>query len=90
MAIIVVLAGVIVGTLMSTPSVSAIQSNGASLIAPGNVKVSESDSQSASAFAPGSLEKVVKGRLPGGGCIASINSPGHLFQQEPTTTDISP
>jgi hypothetical protein len=68
----------------------ALQSDGASIFAPGNVKVSESDSQSASAFAPGALEQVVHGKLPGGGCIASINSPGNLFRQEPTTSDINP
>jgi hypothetical protein len=62
-----------------------IISPGASGLAPGVV-----DSQHASTISPGALEKAVIGsRLPPGGCIASINSPGILFRQEPTT-DTSP
>jgi hypothetical protein len=91
-AIFGVLAAVIVGTLMSTQSASAaLQSNGASLFAPGH-----------GAVVPGSLENAADkpvhedegqqqhGKLPGGGCIASFASPGHLFIQEPTITDINP
>lgn len=81
-------ASIILATVMSVQPVLA--SSGASGFAPGQVKSTESDSQSASAFAPGALEREVQGKLPGGGCIASINSPGNLFRQEPTTTDINP
>jgi hypothetical protein len=77
------LAAIILATLMSIQPVLA--SSGASTFAPGIV-----DSQFASAISPGAQEKVVQGKLPGGGCIASINSPGNLFRQEPTTTDINP
>ena len=63
---------------------------GASGLAPGVLKSTETDSQSASTISPGAEEKVIQGRLPGGGCIASINSPGNLFKQEPTTTDTNP
>ena len=52
-AIFGVLASMILATVMSVQSASqSIQDNGR-VFAPGQVKVSESDSQSASAFAPG-------------------------------------
>ena len=91
-AIFGVITAMIVGTVMSSQLVFAIQSNGASVFAPGQLKGFESDSQSASAISPGSQEKAVPqhGRLPGGGCLAASISPGHLFKQEPTTTDINP
>lgn len=60
-------------------------SSGATTFAPGIAKSTESDQQSANSIAPGAGESVIQGRLPGGGCFASINSPGHLFRQEPTT-----
>lgn len=79
------MAAIMLMTLMSIQP--ALASTGASTFAPGIVS-----SQSASLISPGAEEKVVEqhGRLPGGGCIASINSPGTLFRQEPTTTDINP
>ncbi len=82
-------ASMILATLMSVQSASAwIQDNGrgADDFAAGHVKVTESDSQSASAFAPG----ILKGKLPPGGCDAPIFTPGHLVKLEPTTTDINP
>ena len=68
-------------------SQSALAFTGASVFAPGIV-----DSQIASDISPGASEKGIEqhGRLPGGGCLAAMVSPGHLFRQEPTTTDINP
>jgi hypothetical protein len=77
------MAAIMLMTLMSIQP--ALASTGASTFAPGIVS-----SQSASLISPGAEEQVVKGKLPGGGCIASIHSPGNLFLQEPTTTDINP
>jgi hypothetical protein len=64
-----------------------INPHGASQFAPGIV-----DSDTASTTSPGAAEKGIEqhGRLPGGGCLAAIISPGHLFRLEPTTTDTSP
>lgn len=76
-------AAILLAALMSIQP--ALASTGASTFAPGIV-----DSHLASFISPGAEEKVVQGKLPGGGCIASINSPGNLFRQEPTTTDINP
>jgi hypothetical protein len=61
--------------------------NGASQFAPGIV-----DSDTASNISPGAAEKGIEqhGRLPGGGCLAAVISPGHLFKLGPTTTDTSP
>jgi hypothetical protein len=80
----------IIGTIMSSQLVLALQSNGASIIAPG--QLNGSDSQSANAISLGAQEKAIPqhGTLPGGGCLASSLSPGHLFNQEPTTTEANP
>ena len=72
-------------TITNNQSVSAIgpkQELGASEFAPGHLKSSDEQSQSAKEFAPG----IIQGRLPVGGCDAPLNSPGHLFKQSSTTT----
>lgn len=68
-------------------SAQEANSPGASQFAPGVV-----DSDSASNISPGAAEKGIEqhGRLPGGGCLAALISPGHLFRLEPTTTDTNP
>lgn len=69
----------IVATTISVQSASATSATqGASNVAPGHLKTSEEDSQSANTFAPG----IIQGRLPGGGCDAPSFAPGHVFRQQ--------
>jgi hypothetical protein len=63
---------------------SSVLDNGASSFTPPNLMNSDEDetTNSANDLAPG----IIQGRLPGGGCIAPHNAPGHLFLQDIPTT----
>jgi hypothetical protein len=85
---VVLLGGLIIMIFFTTASIlpalaaSEVQNQGASDFTPGHLKSSDEQSQSAKEFSPG----IIQGRLPGGGCDAPLNSPGHLFKQSSTTT----
>jgi hypothetical protein len=90
-AMLSILTALLFGIGLSGQYVSAQEANspGASELAPG-VQVLIDPDLSASNISPGAEEKEIKGKLPGGGCLAASISPGHLFRLEPTTTDTNP
>jgi len=85
---VMLLGGLITMIFYSTASIllasaaSAVKNQGASDFAPGHLKSSDEQSQSAKEFSPG----LIQGRLPGGGYDSPLNSPGHLLKQSSTTT----